>query len=477
MSLAAPALAASRPRGEAVSYDLVPHALALAMFALCAFSPAILNDGDTWSHIATGEWMFAHHAIPRADPFTFSVFGKPWVAHEWLSEILLALAYKAGGFVGVALLIGAAAGLAMFVVARGAARVLGGPPLAAVGVLALLLVAPSLLARPHILALPVFALWAHALFSASDRAPPLAWAMLMTLWANLHGGFAVGLALIVPVAVEAILAAPADRRTGLIRDWVVFALVALTAALVNPFGVEGLLFPVRLLDLHALTRIGEWGPESFAHPNALEAVILGLIGVALTRPLHLPAIRLALLLVLLHLSLAHARHEMLLAVIGPMLLARPLADALCAPGAVGRLDRHAAGLVALSLAIASVRIFLPAPATPAFASTRAALAALLPSVKAEPVLNGYAFGGYLILDGVKPYVDGRADLFGDAFLDHYAEIARGEPDALKEELARDHIGWTMFSPGQGAAATMDALPGWRRIYADARVVVHARISL
>ena len=476
MSLAAPALAASRPRGEALSYDLAPHALALAMFALCAFSPAIFNDSDTWSHIATGDWIFAHHAIPHADPFTFSVPGKPWIAHEWLSEILLALAYKAAGFVGVALLTGAAAGLAVFVVARAVARDLGGPALAAVATLALLLVAPSLLARPHILALPVFALWTQALFSARDRAPPIAFALLMTLWANLHGGFAVGLALIAPVALEAVIAAPTGSRAALARDWAVFALAALAAALINPFGLEGLLFPIRLLDLHALSRIGEWGPESFAHPNALEAVILGLIGVALTRPLRLPAIRLVMLLGLLHLSLAHARHEMLLAVIAPMLLARPLADALGAPASPARPDRRAA-LVAAAVALAAVRLFLPAPTIPAFASTRAALAALPPAIKAEPLLNGYAFGGYLIFEGVKPYVDGRADLFGDAFLNHYAEIARGEPQAVKDVLAREHIGWTMFAPGQGATAAMDAMPGWRRVYADARVVVHARTGL
>ncbi len=264
MSLAAPALVASRPRSEALSYDLVPHALALAMFALCAFSPAIFNDGDTWSHIATGEWMFAHNAIPHADPFTFSVPGKPWIAHEWLSEILLALAYKAGGFVGVALLTGAAAGLAVFVVARAAARDLGGPALAAVGALAALLVAPSLLARPHILALPVFALWTDALLCARDRAPPIALTLMMTLWANLHGSFAVGLALIAPFASEAVLAAPMDRRASLARGWALFAVAAVAAALVNPFGIEGLLFPVRLLGLHALAQIGEWGPETFS---------------------------------------------------------------------------------------------------------------------------------------------------------------------------------------------------------------------
>ena len=67
MSLAA--LAASRPRSEALAYDLAPHALALAMFALCAFSPAIFNDGDTFIHIADRRrgWS-AHRAIPHVDP-------------------------------------------------------------------------------------------------------------------------------------------------------------------------------------------------------------------------------------------------------------------------------------------------------------------------------------------------------------------------------------------------------------------------
>jgi hypothetical protein len=338
-----------------------------------------------------------------------------------------------------------------------------------------MLVAPGLLARPHILALPVLALWCTALIGARG-APPLRFSLLMMLWANLHGGFAFGLALIAPCAAESVFAAVGDRRS-LIRDWALFALASLAAAVVNPYGIEGLLFPVRLLGLQALTRIGEWAPESFAHPNSLEAAMLGLIGVALTRPLRLSAIRLAMLLGLLHLSLAHARHEMLLAVLGPLLLAKPLSEAFAAPGAAKPFDRRIAGLAAAALAVVIVRIVLPASTIPAYASTRAALSALPANLKGQPVLNSYAFGGYLVFDGVKPYVDGRADLFGDAFLNNYARIARGDSEALNQALSRDHIGWTLFAPEQGASTAMDALPGWRRIYADSRVVVHARTGL
>ena len=97
------ARAASRPA------EAAPLLLALAVLALAAFSAAALNDGDTWSHVATGQWILQHGAVPRADPFSYTFAGAPWTAHEWLSEVLFALAFRAAGWSGVALLTGAAA--------------------------------------------------------------------------------------------------------------------------------------------------------------------------------------------------------------------------------------------------------------------------------------------------------------------------------------------------------------------------------
>src|SRR5204862_1166122 len=37
---------------------------AAALFKIAAFTPAVLID-DTWSHLATGEWILAHGAVPR----------------------------------------------------------------------------------------------------------------------------------------------------------------------------------------------------------------------------------------------------------------------------------------------------------------------------------------------------------------------------------------------------------------------------
>ncbi|MGD1037953.1 MAG: hypothetical protein ABR878_12325 [Roseiarcus sp.] len=467
------ARAASRPA------EAAPLLIALAMFALAAFSPAVLNDGDTWSHLATGQWILQHGAIPRADPFSFTFAGAPWTAHEWLSEVLIALAFRAAGWSGVVLLTGAAAGLATFVMANRAARDLTGAALLVVAALGASLVAPGLLARPHILALPVLALWGSGLIAARERAraPSFRLAALMTLWANLHGGFAFGLALIAPFALEAWHAAPREGRLAVVGNWGLFALLSVGAALLTPFGVAGLLFPLKLIGVAHLNDIGEWRPENFAHPGPMEIALLALIALALTRPLSVPLVRAALVVVLIHLSLQHARHEMLLAILAPMLLAEPIARALGAPAATpaARLTRAPLlAAAAIALLLTGARLALPIARADGPTAPMAALRAVPAALRAEPTLNDYAFGGYLIWAKVKPFIDGRADMYGDAFLDLYGRIAGGDPDALEPTLKRYAVAWTIFAPGQRVVALLDREPGWRRLYADAFAVVHVR---
>ena len=478
MSLAAPVAHPSQARTAALSYEAAPLWLAVAVFALCAFAPAVLNDGDTWSHVATGDWILGHRAIPHVDPFSFSFAGAPWTAHEWLSEALLALAHRAAGWGGVVLLTGAAAAAATFVVARRAARALTGPALIALMLLSLGLMSGGLLARPHVLALPVLALWADQLFAARerDRAPPLAAAALMILWANLHGGFAFGLALIGPFALEAIWMAPAERRVAVFRDWALFGVASFGAALITPFGIEGLLFPLKLTQLAYLAQVKEWQPENFTHPGPLEYAVLGLIGLALVKPLRLAPMRVLLLLGLIHLSLQHTRHEMLLAILAPMLLARPMAEALDAgAGSTARVGRGAKIVAfALVLVLIDARFVAPIFRGDSATAPMRALAAVPAGLREKPVLNNYAFGGYLIYAHLRPFIDGRADMFGDSFLSQYARILAGEPQAVDEALKRYDIAWTIFAPGQRAVATMDHEPGWRRLYTDGWAVVHVR---
>ena len=97
----------------------------LIAFGAFLFSPYVLTDGDTLWHIATGQWMLQHLRVPHADPFSIPHFGQRWVAHEWLSELLMGGGYRLLGWTGVLLVYGAAYSLAVGAVIQHVGRYLG----------------------------------------------------------------------------------------------------------------------------------------------------------------------------------------------------------------------------------------------------------------------------------------------------------------------------------------------------------------
>ncbi|TMJ60070.1 MAG: hypothetical protein E6G83_20430 [Alphaproteobacteria bacterium] len=104
----------------------------------------------------------------------------------------------------------------------------------------------------------------------------------------------------------------------------------------------------------------------------------------------------------------------------------------------------------------------------------AALAAVAASHMTGPVLNDYGFGGYLIFSGTPPFIDGRAELYGDEFIKRYIHAMLLESDELPKLLDQYGIAWTLIAPERPAALLLEHLPGWRRLYADDVAVVHVR---
>jgi hypothetical protein len=66
--------------------DIFLAVLFLGLFALAARNAA---DPDLWWHLKTGQLIVESKSVPHADPFSFTRAGQPWIAHEWLSDVLL----------------------------------------------------------------------------------------------------------------------------------------------------------------------------------------------------------------------------------------------------------------------------------------------------------------------------------------------------------------------------------------------------
>src|SRR5271155_1015196 len=182
----------------------------------------LLPAPDPSLHSAAGRWMLAHGPLPIRDPFSYTFAGARWVPHEWLAEIVLAAVYRAAGWSGLVLLTIGCFAISLALLTRFLLR--WAEPFSALIAVALAatLVESHLLARPHLLALPLLVLWSGALFAARDigSAPPFRLLPMMVLWANLHDSYLFGLLLAFYLTAEAVLAGP--RRIEA-RRWGLFA--------------------------------------------------------------------------------------------------------------------------------------------------------------------------------------------------------------------------------------------------------------
>jgi len=442
----------------------------LAAFALAAFAPGLLNDSDTYWHIAAGQWMLAHHALLRVDVFSYTAANVPWHTQEWLAEILMALAWR-GGWIGIHLLFACAAALTAGVVGHFVRRRVDVVPALLVVVLGLSCTTASLLARPHLLALPLLAIWTAGLAEARSKQEAPRWWLIavMPLWANLHGSFAFGLALAAAFGVEAVIESR-DRGKALV-EWVIFLAAATASCLLTPFGIDGLLFPLHLSALHALGHIGEWQASDFSSLSAFEIALLAGLGAFALGRIKVAPVRLVILLGIVWLALSHGRHQMLLGVTAPILLAASLGQAWPARPQVG--SSLLVPLAALGFVmVIAARLMVPVVRGDDRVSPVTALAHVPRFVRETPVMNDYGFGGFLIWNGIRPFIDSRADLYGDLFLDNYADITQPDRDALASNLAFYHVRWTIFAPSQPVVKLLDATPGWHRFYADKVAVIH-----
>jgi hypothetical protein len=463
----------------------VPVALAAAAVCyllLLALGGRLLNDADTYWQIALGDWIIAHRQVPHVDTFSATMAGAPWISSQWLAQTLFAQAYAVAGWAGVVVLSAAAIAGAQGLLTRFLLDRLAIGPALALSVAGFVLASPHLVARPHALALPVMVAWIAGLIRALDerRAPPFVLLPLMILWANLHGGFTFGIFFIAPVALEALwTAAPAERGRVMLR-WCGFGLLAVVAACVTPYGPESILVTGRILGLdQALALIGEWRPQDFSLLTSFELCLLLGIGFALFRGLTLPPIRILMLLGLLHMALAHTRNSEMLGLLAPLVIAAPLAPQLGRRDAEPGDRRGGSWMTALvllfALGIASIVMTRALDYRPSSRMTPAAAVAAVKASGKTHILNSYDFGGYLIASGLAPYIDGRTELYGEAFvMRHDRATTLKDVGTFLQLLQDDKIDVTLFAPGTPAIGLLDRLSEWQRIYADDIAVVHIR---
>ncbi len=399
-------------------------------------------DPDFGWHFESGRYILTH-GIPARDIYSYTAPNFPWINHEWLSDVLIALAMKLGGYSLTAGLFGAMWAGALMLAARTWKL-----PVLAIGFAAVLGLA---VARPNV--------WSALFFAVMLVAMNRGWRWrlvpMFVIWANLHGGFVLGF-------VVLLVAAWRDRRYLWVLAGSVFA------TFLNPYGPRLYVEIWRTLSdpqLHG--RVQEWRPLEVNWMTGFYIVLVLLVAFASgwrQRKYVLPGVILAgtfvgvryfPLFVLSSLSILEEGYE-----IGWKFL------------------RIRGGKRWLVTALALFVMVGPA-AKLALSPNNNLPDREIADLRANPcggqVFNDYDFGGYMIwkLPGVKVFIDGRMpswQMNGVSYYQQWRDVI-DVAGSVNPTFARYDVKCALLSPTHSRLARQLLSEGWRVSLWDANGVL------
>lgn len=483
---------------------LVTWITLLAVFAMAA---RVSVDTDTWWHLRAGQWMVENRDILQVDHFSYTRGGEPWQYPGWLVEIPMYLIFQAAGPGGLNVWTALMVALAFAFIWR---TLTGGPFLRALAIIFAAAVSGVYwAARPYLVTflLSAIYLWLLEDFRrqrSSGAGKRLLWLpVLMVLWVNSHGGFAVGfilLAVYLTGLLERIPLRAWFRRemAGELllagRPLLIAGVLMVIAVMINPSGPEMYAYPFRTVSIQALQDyIQEWQSPDFhslsAQPFAwLLLLTFGIVGFSRKR---LALVDFLLFAGFAYMGLMAGRNVALFALAAPMVLTRhaePLVEILQrrlgirmnldrpVTPALNRVNGLLFGALALAVVLKTGMVVPESVNRDYFKETMPVDAVSYLQTARPPgrLFNTYNWGGYLLwaLPEYPVFIDGRTDLYNDEIIGQWLQVMRAEA-GWEDVLDRWEVNLILVEPEMPVVGAVEEA-GWELLYEDEMAVLWGR---
>jgi len=220
--------------------------------------------GDLFIALAGGEDVAAGR-LTRPDTWSFVTQGACWINQNWGSGFILYLVNRGFGYAGLLILkFALISGCAFFIILLMRSRQIPHVLSVVLASLCLLGISRYLDLRPNLFSLLIVPLFVWIIFISREKPGLLWWSIpAEAIWANVHGGFVLGLALLLAWAAASLLASICDRRKVINKSTITAIVVFMAACMVaclSPFGLTNLVFPFDMLKPTIWKGVREWRP-------------------------------------------------------------------------------------------------------------------------------------------------------------------------------------------------------------------------
>jgi hypothetical protein len=482
------------------------RSLIILVIMLVIFTTALqpITDPDFWWHLKTGQYIVQNREIPFTDVFSNTKLGSEWIAHEWLSEVVIYAIYRVAGFGGLIVVFATLITVSFWLVYRRFKDRVGHPIVAGFALL-LGAVATTLVwgVRPQIFTL----LFASIFLSVLNRYYRNEWtraiwwlAPLMILWVNMHAGFALGLTLIaltIAGLVLDVLFLKSELRDNLrqrVPPLFVLFLACGAAVSVNPNGTRMYWYPYETLTSQAMMRfIEEWKSPDFHQPHFQAVLLLLLVtfSVLALSPKRIRPGELLMLMVTAFAALRSGRNIAFFSLVATPIFGEHLWNWLKSQRLTERIlsrteeepNNRSPVKAVLNFLLISVVLIIPVlgikraaakqPLTEAQQFPAAAVNFMSTQPPPQPIYNAYAWGGYLIwrlYPNYRVYIDGRADVYGDKLVEEFIKVHDGKPGWL-EVLKKRGTRTVLVEPDSALASLLREEDAWQKVFEDQQAII------
>lgn len=486
----------SRPQSTSLAASDAGMPLVQRIFSFPAMLAALLIGGvfaiergfhvdpDLWWHIKVGDSILTTHHWPTTDTYSFTIAGQPWLAYEWVGEVLLAIVNRLGGIYALEVLL-IVLGCAVMLSIYGLATICSGNSKAGFVAASILLplASVSFTLRPQMLGyfFLILTLMALERFRQGRRAALGFLPLLMVIWVNTHGSWIIGLVAILIYWITGfgqfeIGSLKGNKSTPQDQIYISTVFLLCVAALpITPYGARIAASPFEFaLSLPLNTRyIQEW--QSMPFNLAVGKVFLALLlAVIVVQIIYGVTWRLEYLLLFLLATVMACIHVRFLLVFVPSFV-QSLATTLAKwiPRYDPAKDKPALNALLIACVVIGVVRYFPSSSR-----LRQDIASQFPVAAVEylekhplagRMYNNYSFGGYLIWSmgpQHKVFLDGRGDAYerGGVLAD-YLHVSGLQPGALKV-LDLYGVQSCLLLRDEPLSTALSVSPDWRRIYFD-----------